>query len=129
MVLQSRIPAALAAIHNFIMDNDNENFLPDFRADADTTDPLPGLHVDVDDIPTGPTSPFTQSNGNLSTGIVSDQEYEEALKERDNIAEAMWLQYQEVLHTRADEDAYLDVGNVLDGIVDEEEDVDDGEVE
>ncbi|THU87688.1 hypothetical protein K435DRAFT_624395, partial [Dendrothele bispora CBS 962.96] len=88
MSIQARIPAALAALHNFIMDNNADNFIPDFRADQDAMDPNPGAHVEADDIP------FAHPQGNLAQGFVTEEEYQEALKRRDDIAQAIWEQYQ-----------------------------------
>ncbi|THU75903.1 hypothetical protein K435DRAFT_813924 [Dendrothele bispora CBS 962.96] len=126
MEIQARIPASLAALHNFIMDNDTENFLPDFRSDIDATDPNPGQHIEAHD------APFINPQGELANGLVTEQEYAEALKRRDEIAEAMWLQYQEVLQTRADEevDQYLELEDgIYEGSDGEGEGEDNGEVE
>ncbi|ESK85583.1 hypothetical protein Moror_10033 [Moniliophthora roreri MCA 2997] len=96
MKLQARIPAALAALHNFIMENDEENFIPDFRADKDAIDPAPGLHINTEDLP--------NPHGNLASGSVTQAEYEAGLKQRDDIAQAIWLQYQEVLSMQSEEE-------------------------
>ncbi|ESK81189.1 hypothetical protein Moror_2280 [Moniliophthora roreri MCA 2997] len=93
MKLQAKIPAALAALHNFILETDNENFISDFQADKDAIDPAPGAHVDAED------APASHPHGNLASGSVTDREYQAALAQHDRIADAMWQQYQKILHT------------------------------
>ncbi|KAK7027514.1 hypothetical protein VNI00_015147 [Paramarasmius palmivorus] len=110
MKLQARIPAALAALHNFIMDNDMENYLSDLRADKDATDPSPGAHVDIED--TVELNPY----GELATGQVTEEEYQAALQKCNEIAEAMWEQYQKVLQSRTETeiDDYIMLEDILD---------------
>jgi hypothetical protein len=45
MKLQARIPAALAALHNFIIEHD-----PEDHVDPDVWDPSPGAAVDPDQV-------------------------------------------------------------------------------
>ncbi|ESK87241.1 hypothetical protein Moror_5806 [Moniliophthora roreri MCA 2997] len=110
---QARIPAALAALHNFIMNNDTKNYIPDLCADRDAENPFPGVHINANKVPT------VHPQSELASSHVTEQEYEEALEQWDDIAEAMWVQYQEVLQSCADKvDQYLKGENILDGEVD-----------
>uniref|UniRef100_A0A0W0F6S5 DDE Tnp4 domain-containing protein n=1 Tax=Moniliophthora roreri TaxID=221103 RepID=A0A0W0F6S5_MONRR len=90
MKIQAQIPAALAALHNFILEH-NDNFLQELWADKDAVDPAPGHHIDAE----GPRE--CHPHGELASHHVSEEEYEEALHKQDNIAQAIWEQYQEVL--------------------------------
>jgi hypothetical protein len=84
MDLQARLPAALAAIHNFIRDLDPTD-LNDFREAVDIE---PGWR-----------------SGDLADGVPQRAERERANNRREEIAEAMWVQYQGQLadHRRRDE--------------------------
>ena len=76
MDLQARLPATLAAIHNFIHDLDPAN-LSDFQ---EVVDPQPGWR-----------------SGNLVDGLLACAERDRANNRRDVIAGAMWVQYQQHL--------------------------------
>jgi hypothetical protein len=76
MDLQARLPAALAAIHNFIRDLDPADLF-DFQ---ETSDIEPGWR-----------------SGDLADGLPKRAERERASNRRDEIAEAMWVQYQQHL--------------------------------
>ena len=78
MDLQARIPAALAAIHNFIRIQDPE---------------------ELTDIAEAEDSERGFVSGELATGQPRRAEKEQANARRDKIANAMWAQYQaELLH-------------------------------
>ncbi|CDO78092.1 hypothetical protein BN946_scf184729.g1 [Trametes cinnabarina] len=82
MAVQARILPALCAIHNFIRIHDGDeinNFATDFY------DPSPG-----------------ERNGELGDGAASVAERERAARIRDQIAEEMWQDYQNVLERLAD---------------------------
>jgi len=79
MDLQARIPAALAAIHNFIRIHDPEE-LSDF---IESTDLEPGF-----------------VSGELAAGQARAAEKTQAITRRDEIATAMWAQYQLELQQR-----------------------------
>ena len=81
MDFQARLPAALAAIHNFIRMQDPEE-LADF--------------VDMEDTEWGFVS------GELATGQPRRAERDQANVRRDAIASAMWVQYQAELQRRGD---------------------------
>lgn len=92
MKIQARIPAALAALHNFIIQHD-----PDDRVDPEVWDPSPGATVDPDMVAT------LRLQGELATERHTSEESEAGVALRDSIADAMWLQYQDVLRERQDE--------------------------
>jgi hypothetical protein len=69
---QARLPAALAAIHNFIRNYDPN----DINDIADPVDPEPGTRVEE-----------------LAQGIPSAAERDRANQRRDRIAQEMWTQY------------------------------------
>ena len=69
---QARLPAALAAIHNFIQDQD----LLDIEGDEDPIDPDPGAHT-----------------GELVQGLLRAAERERTNSRQDHIAQQMWVQY------------------------------------
>lgn len=89
MEIQALIPSALAALHNFIRQYDpseiqmyDEDVPLDFQMD-----PRPESE--------------SESVGELGTGRVSSGETTRANKRRDEIAHAMWEQYQAYLESRA----------------------------
>jgi hypothetical protein len=85
--IQAQVPPGLAAIHNFIMDvdpNDIDNYL---NGDADDLDPNPG-------------QPQDNVFGTLASGAVTQAEKNSATQKRDDIAQAMWDNYQRVLYER-----------------------------
>jgi hypothetical protein len=73
MKWQARLPAALAAIHNFIRDQDPL----DIEDDEDPIDPDPGART-----------------GELAQGLPRAAERERTNSRRDNIAQQMWVQYR-----------------------------------
>jgi hypothetical protein len=79
MDFQARIPAALAAIHNYIRIYDPTD-LEDFK---DSEDMDPGFFA-----------------GDLATGQTRAAEKRSANKRRDDIASSMWAQYQAELQQR-----------------------------
>jgi hypothetical protein len=81
MDLQARLPAALAAIHNFIRDHDPEE-LNDLS--------------EAEDLERGFIS------GALADGQPGRAEREQANERRSEIASAMWIQYQAELQRRGD---------------------------
>ncbi len=87
MDVQARIPSALAAIHNFILDHDEDD-IKDFE-DATDENPgiLPGREVEI---------------GSLSEGPADWREKQRASRKRDEIAQAMWDDYQQLLQEWGD---------------------------
>jgi hypothetical protein len=81
MDYQARIPAALAAVHNFIRMHDPEE--------------IEGFD-DADDMEQG----FFQVAGELAEGETRAPEKRQANTRRDVIAAAMWEQYQAELRER-----------------------------
>jgi hypothetical protein len=69
---QARLPAALAAIHNFIRDRDPT----DINDIADPMDPKPGARA-----------------GELAEGVPRAAEKDRVNRRRDQIAQQMWDQY------------------------------------
>jgi hypothetical protein len=86
MPTQSRVVPALAALHNFIMDHDNED-LAEYR--------------DASDAQRG-TYPDPEAFGTLATQITNTAEQRRAEARRDRIAEEMWEDYQNLLVLGAD---------------------------
>lgn len=80
MAIQARILPALCAIHNFIRIHDSEE-INDFPTDF--YDPSPG-----------------ERNGDLGNGAATAAEREWAAERRDQIAEEMWQDYQNILEER-----------------------------
>jgi DDE superfamily endonuclease len=79
MALQARIPAALAAIHNFIMFHDPcDNGLSEEEEEIE--DPQPGLHVPL-----------------LAEGPAGREERNRASAQWERIASDMWNQYTEYI--------------------------------
>lgn len=77
MRTQARLPAALGALHNFIRDND--------------PDDLGNFDDDEENLYDG-GQPFT---GELAEGVPTRVEREQASQRQENIAKAMWAQYQQ----------------------------------
>lgn len=92
MKIQARIPAALAALHNFILEHD-----PEDRVDPEVWDPSPGGTVDPDMVAT------LLLQGELATERRTSEESEAGARLRDRIADEMWAQYQEYLREHQDE--------------------------
>lgn len=91
MTIQAHIPAALAAVHNYIIEHDPFE-VPELQNPNFDIDPMPGQHVDADDV------------GELGEAELSNEEKERASAKGDSIAQAMWVQYQEVLAQAMDVD-------------------------
>jgi hypothetical protein len=87
MEIQVKIPPALCALHNFIRHHD--------PTDIEDYDEGPhhgvGLELEEGDY------------GELSTGSVDTPERERARTRRDQIANDMWVQYQQGLHSGGDD--------------------------
>ncbi|KAF7349661.1 putative transposase [Mycena sanguinolenta] len=93
MKVQAKIPSALVALHNFILEHDEED-IDRWILDEGAEDNLRGTRREQE-----------IDFGRLSTtGRVSAAEKERAEKTRDEIAKAMWDDYQEYLDTRMDVD-------------------------
>ncbi|KAJ7736088.1 hypothetical protein B0H16DRAFT_1764324 [Mycena metata] len=92
MKIQARIPAALAALHNFIIQHD-----PDDRVDPEVWDPSLGATVNPDTLAT------LRLQGELATERRTSEEAEAGAALRDSIANVMWLQYQDVLREHCEE--------------------------
>ncbi|KAF7368062.1 putative transposase [Mycena sanguinolenta] len=93
MKVQAKIPSALVALHNFILEHDEED-IDRWILDEGAEDNLRGARR-AQEIDFGRLS---------TTGRVSAAEKERAEKTRDEIAKAMWEDYQEYLDTRMDVD-------------------------
>ncbi|KAF7318629.1 putative transposase [Mycena chlorophos] len=96
MEVQAQIPSALVALHNFIIEHDNTD-LDRWIIDEQATDGLRGfvgLQGD-DEIDFGLAAASTR---------VGSQEKRRAERKRDNIAQAMWTDYQRILEDRMDVD-------------------------
>lgn len=87
MSIQSRIPPALAALHNFIRHYDPEEI--DAYRDPTAEFDLEALEMAA-----------TASVGELGTGPVLVAERNDANARRDRIARDMWAQYSTYLETR-----------------------------
>lgn len=88
MLIQAQVPPGLAATHNFIMDhdpNDIDNYL---SGAAEDLDPNPG-------------QPQENEFGVLTERAVTRAEKNRATRSRDEIAQAMWDDYQHILQERA----------------------------
>lgn len=85
MDIQVRIPPALAALHNFILQFDPSD-IEDFLKDPSILDPEPGDRNIQSDI-----------YGTLAKQAPTAQEKAAAEQKRDDIAEAMWVQYRQWL--------------------------------
>jgi len=87
MDIQAKVPPALAASHNFIMDHDPGHINDYLEDNEDNLDPNPG-------------QPLENEFGTLADGAVMQAEKDRATEKRDNIAQAMWNDYQRVLGVR-----------------------------
>jgi hypothetical protein len=82
--IQARLPPGLAALHNFIRERD-----PDDLAEYEgAEDPQPGVRQ------------YPEGAGELARGLPRAPERNQAVRRRGQIAQAMWLQYQEELERR-----------------------------
>ena len=89
MDIQARIPAALAALHNFILQHD-----PTEVQDSDTSnegDPNPGFSYEENEF------------GELARGPAREVEKRRAQVKRDLIAQQMWDSYQNLLQEQGEE--------------------------
>jgi hypothetical protein len=92
MKIQARIPAALAALHNFILEYD-----PDDCIDPEVWDPSPGATVDPEIVAA------LQLQGELATEQRTSEESEAGERLHNEIADTIWAQYQEILRKCQDE--------------------------
>lgn len=92
MDIQARIPAALAAIHNFIRAHDSPeiNDYSEYRE-----------HMTAEPAPDAPSN-IAYGEGELATGLPRTAEKTAASERRDGIALAMWAQYQAELRQRGE---------------------------
>jgi len=84
MAVQAKVPPALAASHNFIMDHDPGDLNEYLEDNENDLDPNPG-------------QPLKNEFGMLATGAVTRTEKNRATVKRDSIAQAMWDDYQDIL--------------------------------
>lgn len=97
METQAQIPSALVALHNFILEHD-ESDLDRWIVDEQATDLLPGARR---------TQPV--DFGRLSSSDrVLGAEKARAEQMRDQLANAMWTDYQQMLQERMDIDSHYD---------------------
>ena len=90
--IQAHLPSALAALHNVICEYDQDE-LDDFLDESEFADQDIGeLDLQAGD------------EGQLAEGPPGRAEKRDADKRRDEIAEQMWIQYQQVLESRAGEE-------------------------
>lgn len=83
MEIQAKIPPALAATHNFIMEHDPEDIDEYLEDNANDLDPNPG-------------APHEHDFGVLFDRAVTAQEKNRATEARDRLAQSMWEDYQQV---------------------------------
>lgn len=98
--LQARIPAALCALQNFIRIHDADE------------GPLPS-----DGLPAKNSRYTTFSNDNtagIGTGIDEAENIDEASARRDNIANTMWISYQDYIQRNQSPPTDDDIDNYLD---------------
>jgi hypothetical protein len=97
METQAQIPSALVALHNFILEHD-ESDLDRWIVDEQAADLLPGARR---------TQPV--DFGRLSSSDrVLGAEKARAEQMRDQLANAMWTDYQQMLQERMDIDSHYD---------------------
>jgi len=87
MSIQAQVPPGLAATHNFMMDHDPHDIDHYLNGDEDDLNPNPG-------------QPQANEFGTLADGAVTQAEKNRATGNRDDIAQAMWEDYQRVLGER-----------------------------
>ena len=92
MNIQAKIPPALAALHNFILDHDPHDIDEYLSGNADDTD--------ENDLDPNPGQPQDNEFGNLANGAVTRSEKTRATAARNQIAEAMWRDYQQMQENR-----------------------------
>jgi hypothetical protein len=101
MSVQAHIPPALAALHNFIVGHDSTDvnkYLYDENGNLDCHDKQPGIRR-AEEIDFGRLA---------ATEIISRAEKRQAEAYRDQMAQAMWDDYQRVLTERRDNDMEID---------------------
>lgn len=81
------LPPALAALHNFTCEHD----LDDLAEYQDAEDPQPGA------------CQCLEGAGELARGLPKAPEQNQAVRRWDQIAQAMWVQYQEELEHHCNE--------------------------
>jgi hypothetical protein len=93
--LQAHLPAALAAVHNVIQKYDPSEIEDHIKKleEAEDTEFL----IDESDL-----QGEEGTEGELAQGPLKQAEKQAADKRRDNIAEHMWIQYQQVLKERGE---------------------------
>jgi hypothetical protein len=99
--VQAHIPPALAALHNFILEHDSTDvnkYLYDENGNIDCSDNQPGMRR-VEEIDFGRLA---------ATQIISCAEKRQAEAYRDQIAQAMWDNYQHVLAEQEDDGMVID---------------------
>ncbi|KAJ7152619.1 hypothetical protein C8R43DRAFT_886153 [Mycena crocata] len=98
MRTQSKIPSALIALHNFILEHD-ETDLDRWLGNADALDNLMGVYRDED-----------IDFGRLATSLnTTTAEKRWAENTRERLAQKMWDDYQEYLQNVMDQDYYNDL--------------------
>lgn len=88
MGLQARIPAALAALHNFILDRDPTQA----HVNMDIYDPSPREHLDPMEL--------LRLQGTTTDTHLTEEETEEGQQLWESITQEMWEQYQQTLFDR-----------------------------
>ncbi|KAJ7740323.1 hypothetical protein B0H16DRAFT_1324502 [Mycena metata] len=92
MDIQARVPPALAALHNFILRHDSVEWEHILNVGLD--DPTPGTRGEQADF------------GVLARGATTAQEKRRSELKRDQMAQAMWESYQQVLAERGENFAF-----------------------
>ncbi|SRR6266576_3813981 len=101
MEIQACIPAALAAIHNFIRINDSEDVKLTLPVSVEAENHRFG-GVAAGDDELGRDLPRAARGGEPDDNAPLPAEGSTATERRDQIAQAMWVQYQEVLRARVE---------------------------
>jgi len=91
MNIQARIPPALAALPNFILNHDPHDIDEYLSGDP---------QLDENDLDPNPGQPEDNEFGLLANGAVTRSEKRRATAARNIIAEAMWRDYQQVQEVR-----------------------------
>jgi hypothetical protein len=95
MSIQAKIPPALAALHNFIIDHDPQDIDEYLSGDPRSDD------IHEDDLDPNPGQPQNNEFGRLADGAVTQAEKARATIARNQIAEVMWVDYQRVQENRS----------------------------
>lgn len=97
MTIQAKVPPALAALHNLILDLDpydiDEYLSGDPQSDI----------IHEDDLDPNPGQPQDNEFGWLANGAVTRTEKNRAIAARNHIADVMWRDYQQVQENRRQE--------------------------